>query len=155
VGSSLTRTIAGFILLAGLVLAGCAAQARSPAADRAALDEIRRQLREAENAGDPAAYERIAAEDVVVMPPKAGLILGREASMAAMRDFFGRFRMHVDYSRSVIELRGDTAIERGMFMQTVTPKDGGQPETSKGCYLWVYRRTPGGWQQSHAIWNVD
>jgi len=152
-----TKSATGFILLAiGLFLAVCAATyARtSPAADRAAIDEIRRQIRDAENAGDVTVFGRYAADDVAVMPPKAGLILGREANLNAMRGFFEKFELHIDYSRSVVEVRGDLAIERGIYSQTIKPKAGGDAVASRGCYMWVYRRLPGGgWEQSHAIWN--
>ena len=154
-----TKSAAGIMLLAmGLWMASWAvSHARSsPEADRAALDEIRRQIREAENAGDVAVFGRYAADDVAVMPPKAGLILGREANLNAMRQFFEKFELHIDYSRSVIEVRGNFAVERGIYSQTVRPKAGGEAVASRGCYMWVYRRSPGGgWQQSHAIWNVD
>lgn len=157
--ATLTRTksaIGLFLLAGGLFLAVCAATyaRNSPAADRAALDEIRRQIRDAENAGDVAVFARFAADDVAVMPPKAGLILGRETNLNAMRDFFEKFELHIDYSRPVVEVRGDFAIERGIYSQTVKPKAGGEAVASRGCYLWVYRRLPGGgWEQSHAIWN--
>jgi ketosteroid isomerase-like protein len=159
-GSSETRarTLAGFMLLAaGLLLAGSAtAKRHDPAGDRAAIEDIRRQLAQAENAGDAGVFAHIAADDIAVMPPNVGLVLGREANVNATRDLFEKFTLKVEYGRSVVEVRGDTAIDRGMYSQTLTPKSGGTPVASRGCYLWVYRRTlAGDWQLSHAIWNVD
>jgi len=136
-------------------LAGCVAEDRRPESARAQLDHLRTQLREAENAGDASVFARLAADDIAVMPPHAGLVLGREANVSATRDFFGKYALKVDYTRSVVEVRGDTAIDRGVYSQTITPKSGGTPVASRGCYLWVYRRTADGWQLSHAIWNVD
>jgi len=142
-------------LITCLVLAGCTVnKVYPPAADHAAIGELRRQIQAAENAGDASVFERVAADDVVVMPPKAGVLLGRDATVRVMRDFFAGTTMHIEYSRSVVEVHPDTAIERGLYSQTLTPKDGGQAVSSRGTYLWVYRRThSGGWEMSHAIWN--
>jgi uncharacterized protein (TIGR02246 family) len=142
-------------LAAWLLIAGCQTTSRPSAAeDRAAIERIRGQIRDAELAGDAAVFERVAADDVLVMPPGAQPIAGRAATVAAMRKFFGRFELRIDYSSTGIDVQGDVAIDRGAYTQTVTPKDGGAPQPGKGSYLWVYRRTADGtWRQTHAIWN--
>jgi len=157
---SLTKKTYGILLtllVSGLALPACTvSKVYPPAADHAAIGELRRQIQEAENAGDASVFERVAAADVVVMPPKAGVLLGRDATVRIMREFFEKTAMHIEYSKSVVEVHPDSAIERGLFSQTLTPKDGGPAVSSRGSYLWVYRRTnSGGWEMSHAIWNMN
>ncbi len=147
------KILAGFATW--ILLAGCESSSKPSATDdRAALDRIRDQIREAELAGDAAVFERVAEEDVVVMPPGAHPIVGRAATVSAMQKFFGQFELRIDYTSTGIDLQGDAAIDRGTYAQTVTPKGGGAPQAGKGSYLWVYRRAADGtWRQTHAIWN--
>jgi uncharacterized protein (TIGR02246 family) len=144
------------LLLAGLLLAGCVVESREfvEAGQVGSIRQLRQQIRDGEIAGDASVFERIAAEDVVVMPPNAAPLAGRAAVVTAMRGFFGKFSMQIDYSDAVIEIRGDTAIDHGRYSQTITPKGGGDAVESKGSYLWIYRRDESGeWRQTHAIWN--
>ncbi len=138
-----------------MLLAGCGNNGRpSASGDRAAVDRIRDQIREAELAGDASVFERVAAENVVVMPPGAQPIVGRAATVTAMQKFFGQFELRIDYTSTGIDLQGDVAIDRGIYAQTVTSQGGGAPQAGKGSYLWVYRRAADGtWRQTHAIWN--
>jgi uncharacterized protein (TIGR02246 family) len=146
-------------ILAGLatwmLLAGCETTSpTSVSGDRAAIDRIRAQIREAELAGDATVFERVAAEDVLVMPPGAQPIVGRAATVTAMQKFFGQFELRIDYASTGIDLQGDVAIDRGSYTQTVTSKGGGAPQAGPGSYRWIYRRAAdGNWRQTHAIWN--
>jgi uncharacterized protein (TIGR02246 family) len=147
------KILAGFATW--ILLAGCESGSQSPASDdRAAIDRIRAQIREAELAGDATVFERVAAEDVVVMPPGAQPIVGRAETVSAMQKFFGQFELRIDYTNTGVDLQGEVAIDRGTYTQTVTSKGGGAPQAGKGSYLWVYRRAADGtWRQTHAIWN--
>jgi ketosteroid isomerase-like protein len=90
------------------------------------------------------------------MPPNTRHITGRDTAVAAMRDFFQRFDMRIEYASMEIQVHGDMAFDRGTYSQTITPKAGGAALQETGNYLWLYRREPGGnWLQSHAIWNAD
>jgi uncharacterized protein (TIGR02246 family) len=143
-------------LLAGLLLAGCIVESQqfTDAARIHAIEGLRWQIGNAENTGNASVFGKIAADDVVVMPPNAQPIVGRDAAETAMREFFGKFWMQIEYTDSAIEIRGDSAIDRGRYSQTITPKGGGDAVESKGSYLWIYRRDESGeWRQTHAIWN--
>jgi uncharacterized protein (TIGR02246 family) len=123
--------------------------------DQAVIGEIRQKIRAAEFAGDASVFATVATPDVVVMPPGAAPILGRDATVKAMEGFFRNFELRIDYAAAPVEVRGDTAIDHGTFTQTIVSKGGAEPAASAGSYLWVYRRMPDGhWLQTHAIWNV-
>jgi len=149
--------LAAFLFL----LAACDSHELDPAVDRVVLDKIRNRIMAAENAGDASIFEEVAAADVVVMPPGAPPMNGRDAAADAMRGYFGQFDMRITYASQGISVRDGVAIDRGTYEQTTVPKSGGQPaaaqsSSSKGSYLWVYQRTDDGrWLQSHVIWNVD
>ena len=123
--------------------------------DQAVIGEIRQKIRAAELAGDASVFATVATPDVVVMPPGAAPILGRDATVKAMEGFFRSSKLRIDYAAAPVEVRGDIAIDHGTFTQAIVPKNGGAEQPSAGSYLWVYRRMPdGSWQQTHAIWNV-
>jgi ketosteroid isomerase-like protein len=147
------------VLLSAFLLQGCAATREpDPQSDAALIDGLRRQIRDAELAGDASVFGRVAVAEVVVMPPGAAPIQGRDATVTAMQGFFRNFELRIDYSAAQVDVHGDTAIDHGTFTQTVVPKNAANdapPRASAGSYLWVYRRMPdGSWQQTHAIWNL-
>ena len=146
------------LLLGGPLLQACGSANTNErvADDRAAIDQIRKRITDAENSGDASVFEQVAVEDVVVMPPNTPHITGRAVAVAAMRDFFQRFEMRIEYVSREIRVHGDVAFDRGTYSQTITPKGGGDALKETGNYLWLYQRGSGGdWAQSHAIWNAD
>src|SRR5262245_42576932 len=94
------------VLLTGLLLQACepAVTSGSPNEDRAAIERVRKQITDAENAGDASVFGQVAAEDVVVMPPGTSPISGRAAAVSAMGDFFRRFDMRIEYVSREIEV---------------------------------------------------
>jgi len=152
------RRFAAGLLVAGLclLLPACATKPTPDIArDRAAIDGLRQRIRDAELAGDASVFGQVAVADVVVMPPGAAPIQGRDATVKAMEGFFRNFELRIDYTAAPVQVRGDTAIDHGTFTQSIVPRNGGAPQPGAGSYLWVYRRMPdGSWQQTHAIWNT-
>jgi len=124
--------------------------------DRAALGQIRARILEAELKGDASVFEQVAAPDVVVIPPNAKTVNGREASVEMMRQFFSKNQLHIEYASTQIQVNHDQAFDRGTYSQTVTPKDGSTPIAGKGSYWWFYARTDhGNWLQTRVIWTND
>ena len=141
-----------------LVLNACITAGDFPNAeeDRAALEQIRARILEAELKGDASVFEQVAAPDVVVQPPNAKPISGRDASVDLMRQFFSQNELHIEYASVQTEVFGDLAFDRGSYSQTVTPKGGGAPVAGKGNYWWFYAREPdGNWQQTRVIWTSE
>ena len=124
--------------------------------DRTALEQIRARILEAELKGDTSVFEQVAAPDVVVMPPNAKAVNGREASVEMMREFFSKNQLHIEYVNTQVQVDHNQAFDRGTYSQTVTPKDGGAPIAGKGSYWWFYARTEdGNWRQTRVIWTND
>lgn len=131
------------------------------AQDRAVIEQLRQRIRDTELAGDAAVFGQVAVADVVVMPPGASPVAGRDATVAAMQGFFANFELRIDYAAAPVEVHGDMAIDHGTFTQTITAKNAvaqdpaAAPLKGSGSYLWIYRRSPDGqWLQTHAIWNL-
>jgi len=128
----------------------------SAADDRAAIEQIRARILEAELKGDTSVFEQVTTPDVVVMPPNLAPINGREASVDLMKQFFSQNALHIEYASAQIQVNGDQAFDRGSYSQTVTPKNGGAPLAGKGKYWWFYaRNSDGNWQQKRVIWTTD
>jgi uncharacterized protein (TIGR02246 family) len=124
--------------------------------DRTALEQIRARILEAELKGDASVFEQVAAPDVVVIPPDATAIHGKDASVEMMRQFFSKNQLHIEYANAQVQVNQDQAFDRGTYSQTVTPKDGGAPITGKGSYWWFYARNEdGNWRQTRVIWTND
>jgi ketosteroid isomerase-like protein len=136
------------------VTAACSpAPQSSEAADRATLDQLRREFAAAENAGDADAMYRYLASDIVVMAPNVPPMRGAELTPASLRSYFEQFDMKVEYRSEEIVIAGDWAFDRGTGRETITPKKGGAPVGGESKYLWVYRKVGGEWKQARVIWN--
>jgi uncharacterized protein (TIGR02246 family) len=124
--------------------------------DRAAIEQIRARILEAELKGDASVFEQVAAPEVVVIPPNAKAVDGRDASVEMMRQFFSKNQLHIEYANTQVQVNQDQAFDRGTYSQTVTPKDGGAPIAGKGSYWWFYARAEdGNWRQTRVVWTAD
>jgi len=124
--------------------------------DLTALEQIHARIVEAELKGDATVFEQVAAPDVVVSPPNAQAVHGRDASVEMMRQFFSKNQLHIEYANTLVQVNHDRAFDRGTYSQTVTPKDGGAPVAGKGSYWWFYTRgDDGNWLQTRVVWTND
>jgi ketosteroid isomerase-like protein len=152
----LVARLAGLTLCLALNACITAADFPSDDEDRTALEQIRGRILEAELKGDASVFEQVAAPDVLVQPPNAGMVSGREASVELMRQFFNKYELRIEYASAQIQVNGDEAFDRGSYSQTMVPKDGGAPVAGKGNYWWFYARADdGNWQQTHVIWTNE
>ena len=123
--------------------------------DRTVLDSLREKTEQAENGGNASFFEGVAAPDIVLMPPNVRVVVGREATVAFMRQLFGQFDLQVHYESEEIQVFDRLAFDRGTYSQTLTPKGGGSPEVESGNYLWIYSKDDdGSWWFSRVIWNA-
>jgi uncharacterized protein (TIGR02246 family) len=128
--------------------------------DVRAAHALRQALEAAENAADADAAAALFADDVVVMVPDYAVQEGKAASLRFMRDIMGslaaRFDRHIEYASAEVVLLGDTALDRGTFAFTVSPKSGGERSRVTGKYLWLLRRAPAGpWRVARLIVSRD
>lgn len=157
----MTLRPAGLVLVALVLVAGCAPRVEAPAAsaaatqaDTAAVNDLRQQEMAAVNSGDSTlAY---MAADILLMPPNEPAVAGVAAARAWFAGFLRQFRASVTYNGTSVVFAGDLAVEHYTGTLTLTPVAGGEPMTEVLKGLHVYRRDAGGaWKMIQDVWNSD
>ena len=144
-----------------LLLAGCqsgAPKAIDTIVTKAAIDATTANFSRWIQAGQLDSAATILAEDTFNMPPNHAAIAGRAQWLAWAKSTLtgGTFS-----SATVAESRhyGDSVtVERGRYVNTFVPAPTAPTMgvvSDTGKYVWVWKRTPNGWQIAEAIWNSD
>ena len=121
-----------------------------------AIHAVREATTQAENTGDANFFGEACTGDVVVMPPGMPAVLGRDATVEFMREFFREVDFHIEYVSEEIQLHGDLAFDRGTYSHTLTPKAGGEPMLETGKFLWLYSRDSNeSWKMARVMWNAN
>ena len=84
--------------------------------------------------------QRLIAVDHVTLPPDQAPVVGRDASIAIMRDALERFRVTEIHRATKTEVASTLAYQWGEFSVSLVAKSGGQTISRSGKYLRVYRR---------------
>jgi uncharacterized protein (TIGR02246 family) len=127
----------------------------NPESDVERLTQLREEYVQAENAGDVDGILRTFSDDIVLMPPGSPAVRGRDAANNYLTDLLDTSDVTIELSSEEIALEGDLAYDWGTYSSTHTP-DGGQPEQTRGTYLFVYQReSDGRWKQTEHIWNAN
>lgn len=125
-----------------------------PAADIAAIREIRAALERSVNELDADGIGRHFAEDVAQLP-SAGQAHGRAAAVEEHRRVFDSFgEVSERYTIEQIVVVGDLAVEWGTYDITFTVAATG--ETRQGTalpYLFTYERDGGHWRVIRMSWE--
>ena len=104
-------------------------------------------------ADDWEGFSQLFAEDVVLMPPNAPTVRGREALL----QMFAGFTM-TEFSVSIEKVGGcgDVAFGRGIFSWTFSVEGSTEPISDSGKWAAVYKKQPDGkWLIAVDIWNSD
>jgi uncharacterized protein (TIGR02246 family) len=116
-------------------------------ADIRALEDIRRRVEAAENAGDAEYFVGLLADDAVFMVPDFPVESGRDACAAFLREnmpgLVEVFDRHITYTGSEVGVLGNIAFDRGEFSFTIRPRSGGHVSRVTGKYFWLYARAAG------------
>lgn len=144
------------IALAAFVTACAPADGAPSQEDLNAVRTVLDQELAAANAGDPAAFNAILADDVVVVPPNAPALEG-DAAREWVRGFMDQVTVAVEpYDSDQVEIVGDVAIHTYSFSWSITPKAGGDAFSERGRGVHILRRQPdGSWNIAYDIWNAD
>ena len=131
-----------------------------PHADIRAIEEIRRHVEVAENAGDPEYCAGLLTDDAVLMVPDFPIQNGRDACAAFLRELLPGllevFDRRITYTGLEVRVVDNIAFDRGEFAFTVRPRSGGDESRVTGKYFWLYARaTDGGWRLSRAVVTRD
>jgi uncharacterized protein (TIGR02246 family) len=117
-----------------------------------AIRHVREAFVAADRANDGDAMGRLLTDDVVILHPHCGVIVGWDAAVTFMRhalaELDAEFSKQAQYSTVELRACGDFAYERGEFVQHLTPRDGGAPQHDRGQYLWVYVKA------AHGQWKI-
>jgi uncharacterized protein (TIGR02246 family) len=123
------------------------AVAQGPAADIAAIDRLRQDLRRLTRDGDVAASMRLFTEDAMYLRPGEAADSGREAVRRHWQEGVDAMVTDIDYRTDEIAVSGDFAFLRGALTFRGTPRAGGNPVVSEQRFIWILRRhTQDGWQ---------
>ena len=130
-----------------------------PAVDTRAVREVSDAFVRAEMDGDVAAFERLLADDAVIMAPWMAPLEGKAACMAFVRKVLPE--LHAEFERQVTldtaELRvlGDWAFERGVMTNVLVPRAGGPTECERYNFLFMFTRDSSGtWKGARTIFNI-
>ncbi|MDH4350787.1 MAG: SgcJ/EcaC family oxidoreductase [Gemmatimonadota bacterium] len=154
----MVRTSMSFSLALVIALAACT-QAPAPPrdtseADAAAIRQLSDDWIAAYNAGDADAAGMTYAEDAISLPPDRPPVVGSEALVQRLRDFFTEFSASQTSTVYEVTVFGDRALARGTWSVRQTPKAGGAEQVRNGKWMELYNRQPdGSWKTWRWMWN--
>ena len=127
---------------------------RSAEKDRIALDKLRADFATAFNAKDPAGVANLYSADAVLMPSGESAVEGRAAIQQYFKAGFDQFTIKASLiSQEFVFMGADWGYDRGKYVWTVTPKQGGNPTTVEYNYLTLVHRELDGWKVKRDIYT--
>ena len=155
------------MLMAGLVLAGCASDAgeegtaenaaseevAASSADEAALDEIRASYVQHYNLHHAPVVADLYADSSVALTADGGIYENKPAILAWLEESMAASPT-LDLNGIETRVFGDYAVALGAYSVQATPP-GGESMTNSGHYLTVFNRTDAGWKIVGVITNFD
>ena len=108
-------------------------------------------------AGDPERRLALWAEDGIQMPPNRAMRVGKETIRAATEAGMARVVAH-EYvvTPEEVEVFGDFAFARGIYMAKRTPVSGGDPILTDGKFMTILKRqADGSWKIYRDIFNSN
>jgi uncharacterized protein (TIGR02246 family) len=125
-------------------------------ADIAAIKELYNQTTLACSTGDAELYLSIFTENAVVMPPGYPAAMGKEELRPMIEGLFGLFDLELPYTVEEVEVIGDRAFVRSSWLYSMTPKEGGETNTSPGKQLdSLKRQSDGSWKIYIQCYNYN
>jgi uncharacterized protein (TIGR02246 family) len=116
------------------------------------IDQLYEAWRDAIRRGDVDAALELLTPDYVLWPAGAPPIEGREPVRALFTVALERYRIDPTFECEEGIESGDLAFERGWDVQTVKPRDGGPPQTSRQRVFLVLRRGEDGrWRYARGM----
>ena len=121
-------------------------------ADVEAIKSLEDETMKAVNEGDLERYLSLLTDDVVWMAPTQPSAIGKEAVKNWVE--FDLFTYEVTITVEEVQVLGDWAFMRDIWIGSGTQKDSGEKFefNNKGLYL-LRRQTDGSWKMSYVIFN--
>jgi len=97
---------------------------------------------------------KIYAADAVFLQPNGDRISGAAALRALFQNIMATFNSDLTLRSQNLEASGDLAYDSGNFEETLTNIATGAKIASKGSYVIIFKRQPGGnWQIVQHVWT--
>ncbi len=127
------------------------------AADERAIRNLSAEWSKVAGARDLEKTLSYYADDASTLPPNAPIATGSDARRQVWSNLMAApgYGLSFDTTKVEVARSGDLAYEMGTYQLTVNDKTG-KPTTSKGKYVVVWRKQPGGaWKAVADIFNAD
>jgi ketosteroid isomerase-like protein len=119
------------------------------------VHQARRHLQESYNGRDIPGLVTILTDDVSFLPPGAPAMVGRDnvvaMHQAAFRQSADRYTSSLEHFSEEIIVTGDWAVDRGTYVATITPLDGGEQGAYEHTYVYIWARQSDG---SYKLWRA-
>ncbi len=124
---------------------------------QADLEAVRALLDEyvaAENAADVERILALTTDDGWASPPGEPPIAGKEGWRSWWEDLYAVYKLQGSDSDVEIQAFGSWGFIRGIWDATLTPKEGGEPQTGSYSFIVIVRRDADGtWKDARVVWN--
>jgi uncharacterized protein (TIGR02246 family) len=150
-------TIAAAAIVAALC--GCAPAAGPDARptaeeDVAAIAAFNERYLGAINDGDIETLASLTTDGHLMIMPGRPPLVGKKANIDAMAGAFEQNEFVETWQPEETVVSGDLAYQRGAYQVIAKPRAGGEPRTTTGTFLRIYRRQPdGAWRMTHDTFN--
>ncbi len=158
----MARNFLSTILFLTLLIPACqpaaepAEEAPSTEADEAAIRESMQRIVEKWNAADLEGMLAEFTQDLVIMPPEAPAISGKEAVYTVGKVFLEQNSSVWDFTIEDVQISGDLAFVRGEQTMSTTEKESGETEEGEGKGVFIFRReSDGTWKGVIEIMNSN
>ena len=135
-------------------LTGCR---NSNSTDREFIVQARISIEEAWLSENSDLIIQYYGNDIIVMPPNGGKIIGKEQNRNFLHGFFDNYNMtKLETVNREIIVSGDWAIETGTEAWTIVPETGGEEVSDIADFIRIWQRQPDdSWVETHVIWNSN
>ncbi len=129
-------------------------EAVSTQADLEAVRTLHEEYAAAENAGDVERILALTTDDGWASPPGEPPMVGKEAWRSWWEDLYAEYNLQGSGSDVEVQAFGNWGFIRGIWDATLTPEEGGEPQTGSYSFIAIVRRDADGtWKQARAVWN--
>lgn len=145
--------------LAALLLAGCspATPPDTRAADEAAIRAAAAEWSSAGESGHAEHFVSFYTDDVVVLPPNAPAVHGRQAALGLFNQLMAAPGFRLKFAPTKIEVArsGDVAYDVGAYELTMNDAEG-NPQVTKGKYLVAWKKqADSSWKAAADMFSPD
>jgi uncharacterized protein (TIGR02246 family) len=123
--------------------------------DREAIEETLSEWAAAIREADIEALSSLVTDDAEFWTHGAAPLVGREALVVAFKPFFAAYQLQQEFDCQELVLAGDLAFMRGMEINHLTPRDGGESVVQRQRAFSVLRREANGkWRFARGMTNL-